>query len=249
MPREPRWGTDLESCQDASLFGIWGITPGTGHTAEAFCFGVESISYSNHSTHLTRGCRKKRRGFQNITSSHGRTCADKFIFTSGIAKAQELEQKIQKAEVPRDIQALTHSSLAVRVGVDLAIVLDDGQAGWDGGHHLIFTVLWAGAAGGLLTAAVITIEHPERVSPLSLWTWGAFSLFAIRDKGGRGDTFYLKAWDKLKQRMTACINGSSFTRTQANASEDLYIFDLLYHESSIRHEFAAKGQSTLSLWK
>lgn len=86
--------------------------------------------------------KKKKKGFQNITSSRGRAHADKFIFTSGIAKAQELEQKLQKAETesPRDIQALTHSGLAVGVGVDLAIVLDDGQAGGDGGHHLIFAV-------------------------------------------------------------------------------------------------------------
>lgn len=37
--------------------------------------------------------------------------------------------------------SLTHSSLAIGVGVDLAIVLDDGQAGRDGGHHFILAVL------------------------------------------------------------------------------------------------------------
>lgn len=63
---------------------------------------------------------------------------------------------------------LTHSSLSVRIGVDLTIVLDDRQAGRDGGHHFILTVLRAGAAGRLLAAAVIAIKHPERVSPLSL---------------------------------------------------------------------------------
>ena len=57
--------------------------------------------------------------------------------------------------------ALTHSSLAVGVGVDLAIVLDDGQTGRDGGRHLILAVLCAGAAGGLLAAAVVAIKHPE----------------------------------------------------------------------------------------
>lgn len=36
---------------------------------------------------------------------------------------------------------LTHSSLAIWVGVHLAIVLDDGQTGRNGGHHLILAVL------------------------------------------------------------------------------------------------------------
>lgn len=37
--------------------------------------------------------------------------------------------------------ALTHSSFAIRVGIDLAIVLDDGKTGRDGGHNLILTIL------------------------------------------------------------------------------------------------------------
>lgn len=48
-------------------------------------------------------------------------------------------QRKRKLQVP--IQTLTHSGLAVGVGVDLAIVLDDGQASGDGGHHLIVAVL------------------------------------------------------------------------------------------------------------
>jgi len=140
----------LESCQDARFLRIWWITSGTRHTAEAFSFGVKSISYSDHSTHLTGGC-------ENQT-----------VLTHKIKS----QRYIQINTFP----LLTHSSFAIRVSVDLTIVLDDGQAGRNGGHHLILTVLRAGAASWLLTAAVIAIEHPKRVSPLPLWTWGAFSL-------------------------------------------------------------------------
>lgn len=46
----------------------------------------------------------------------------------------------KKTTLQTYVHVLTHSSLAIRVGVDLAIVLDDRQAGRDGGHHLILTV-------------------------------------------------------------------------------------------------------------
>lgn len=51
----------LESCQDAGFLGIWGVTPGAGHTAEALGFRVKSISYSNHPTHLAGGCKTQTR--------------------------------------------------------------------------------------------------------------------------------------------------------------------------------------------
>lgn len=175
--------THLQSCKNAGLFGIGGITPWTWHAAEALCFGVKSIPHTNHSTHLARGCGKR-----DVTpwqsSIHFANCS-----RWRIAK--------ERGGVASLHSNLTHSSLAVGVGVHLAIVLDDGQASWDGGHHLIVTILWARTAGRLLTAAFIAIVHPEWVSPLTLWTGGAFSL----NGQGRESVVWNDRDDK-----TACLN-------------------------------------------
>lgn len=61
----------------------------------------------------------------------------KLLSLAGLQK----NRRAKKAEVASSHSTLTHSGLAVGVGVDLAIVLDDGQAGGDGGHYLIVTVL------------------------------------------------------------------------------------------------------------
>jgi len=62
---------------------------------------------------------------------------------------------------------LTHSSFSIRIGVDLAVVFDDRQAGWDAGDFIL-TVLRAGAATAVFTATVISVKHPERISSLPL---------------------------------------------------------------------------------
>lgn len=70
---------------------------------------------------------------------------------------------------------LTHSCFSIRIGVHLAVVFDDWQAGGDA-RDFILTVLWAGAATAVFTAAVIPVKHPKRISPLPLWAGSVLSL-------------------------------------------------------------------------
>lgn len=116
------------------------------------------------------------------------------------------------------MMTLTHSSLAIRVRVDLSIVLNDGQAGGNGRHHLILAIFWTGAAGGLLTTAIVAIEHPERVSPLTLQTWGAFSLY--NQENGKKDN---GLW------MSAIIQGCNWS---TSANNYLYILCLPFYNTA-----------------
>lgn len=74
--RENWPGPYLESCQDAGFFGIWGITPGTRHTAKALRFWVKGISHSDHPAHLTSGCETEK----TDTCISVTTCKNTIIF-------------------------------------------------------------------------------------------------------------------------------------------------------------------------
>lgn len=70
---------------------------------------------------------------------------------------------------------LTHARFAIRISINLPIVLDNWETGWQR-SNLLLTFIWAGAAAGVLTTTIITVKHPEWVSTFPFHSGTMFCL-------------------------------------------------------------------------
>lgn len=70
---------------------------------------------------------------------------------------------------------LTHARFTIWISIDLSIVLYDWETGWQR-SNLFFTLIWTGAAAGVLTTTIITVKHPEWIASFPFCSWSMFCL-------------------------------------------------------------------------
>lgn len=81
----------LESSQDAGFLRVGGVTSRAGDAAEAFSFGVEGVSHSDHPTHLTRGWKtRKHKHFLETQNKAGNSNSFKAMYSSFISYFSQL---------------------------------------------------------------------------------------------------------------------------------------------------------------